>query len=75
MRSFPGIFLSLTMANAGESRAFIGLGASFGFEGAAKAALKEDQNNTNSVTDTTKRLGGGAELLGGQVFLYREDRH
>ena len=69
------IFLSLTMAMPEKVRLHIGLGASFGFEGATKAALEEDQNNTSNVMDTTKGLGGGAELLGGQVFLYREDRH
>lgn len=53
-------------------RLHIGLGASFGFEGATKAALKGDQNNTNSVMDTAKGLGGGAELLGGYKFFFTE---
>lgn len=53
-------------------RLHIGLGASFGFEGATKAAPKEDQNNTSNVMDTTKGLGGGAELLGRYKFFFTE---
>ena len=53
-------------------RLHIGLGASFGLEGAAKATLKEDQNNTSNVMDTTKGLGSGAKLLGGYKFFFTE---
>ena len=64
--------LMISSASAGESGVFLGLGAGFGFEGAAIASLRGDQNNTNMVNGTTKALGAGAELLVGYKFFFTE---
>ena len=64
--------LMISSASAGESGVFLGAGASFGFESAAIASLRGDQNNTSTVNGTTKALSTGAELLVGYKFFFTE---
>ena len=66
------LILSAANAHAGESGVFLGIGTSFGFEGAAKAMLRGDQNGTNNVSNTTKALSGGVELLTGYKFFFTQ---
>ena len=63
---------SATLANAGESGVFLGIGGSFGLEAIAKTDIKTDDDASSVVKNTTKGLSGGGEFVLGYKYFFME---
>ena len=67
-----GLVASATLANAGESGVFLGIGGSFGLEAIAKADITTDINANSVIKSTTKGISGGGELVLGYKYFFVE---